>query len=185
MAMRAYGFRPWITLHGFGGLTSHAPSGSYHSAGYSSLGQILITAAGPVAGFLLATLVVLLLRITGHIVVVEPVLRFIPLPITGGVGAPAMTVFVNDLLAVSVIWGALNLLPVYPLDGGQIAREVLLRVDQRDGIRRSLILSMVTGAAVAIIAAMRWNDLYMALLFAYLAYSSYVALQSYMGRGPF
>ena len=29
-----------------------------------------------------------------------------------------------DMLWVNIYWGLVNLLPVYPLDGGQIAREL-------------------------------------------------------------
>ena len=66
-----------------------------------------------------------------------------------------------------------NLLPVYPLDGGQIAREILLRLNLRDGIRQSLLLSIVAAVGMAALAASR--ELYFAaLLFGYLAYSSYI-----------
>lgn len=186
LAMRAYGFYPWITLHGLGGLTSHAPGGSYRAAGYSSLGQIAITAAGPVAGFLFAAVLVVLLRVTGHPVAIVWLVNFIPFPqLLDIVGSQALTMFIHNLLFISVLWGVVNLLPVYPLDGGQISREVFLRINPREGIRISLMLSIVAAAGMAIFAITQWQSLYTALFFAYLAYSSYVALQSYMGRGPF
>ena len=31
---------------------------------------------------------------------------------------------IGDLLQVNILWGLMNLLPIYPLDGGQIAREL-------------------------------------------------------------
>lgn len=186
VAMRAYGFSPWITLHGFGGLTSHGPTSSYHSAGYSSLGQIIITAAGPGAGFLLAALIVISLRMAGYEVLLIQIWRVIPFPLLRDVvGSVPLTEFIGDLLFISVLWGFINLLPIYPLDGGQISREVLLKVNPRDGVRLSLILSMVVAAAMAMTAMVHWRSLFTTLLFAYLAYSSYVALQSYRGRGPF
>lgn len=186
LAMRAYGLHPWITLHGMGGLTSHNPTGSYHSPAHSTLGQVSMTAAGPAAQLLLTAIVAGLLNLAGHEVAFYWFLRVIPWPILlDTVGSPALTHFLNDLLFISVFWPVLNMLPVYPLDGGQIAREVLLRASPRDGIRMSLILSMVCAVAMALFAFTQWHSLFTTLFFAYLAYSSYVAMQSYMERGPF
>lgn len=186
LAMRAYGFYPWITLHGFGGLTSYNPGGSYRSAGHGGLGQVVITAAGPGAGFLLAAVLVVVLRMTGHDVAILRLWKVIPWPQLGDiVGSVALTEFVDSLLFISIIWGVINLLPVYPLDGGQIAREVFLKINARQGVRWSLHLSIATAAGMALIAMTQWGSLFTTLFFAYLAYSSYVALQSYTGRGPF
>jgi len=186
LAMRAYGFHPWITLHGMGGLTSYQPLGTYHTTGHSTFGQVSITAAGPAAGFLLAALVTVALRLSGHAVEVQWLLNIFPMPQPAElVGSLAFTVFLWHLLFISVVWGLVNLLPVYPLDGGQIAREVLLQVNSREGIRISLLLSLATAIGMAIFAATQWESLYTTLFFAYLAYASYSALQSYMGRGPF
>lgn len=186
LAMRAYGFYPWVVLHGMGGLASYQQAGTYRALGHSTLGQVTITAAGPGAEFLLAVVVGALLTLTGHEVSIAWVLGFLPWPSTTDVvGSPAFTAFVDDLLFISVFWAAINLLPVYPLDGGQIAREVLVRTHPRDGVRLSLMLSIVTAIAMAVFAATQWESLYATLLFAYLAYASYAALQAYLGRGPF
>jgi Zn-dependent protease len=184
LVMRAYGFAPWITLHGFGGLASYNPGQTYGSKGASSFGQILISAAGPGAGFLLAAGVVAALYLAGpgfgHVFL----LGFLPVVWTPYViGSPVFTQFINDLLFVCVLWGYFNLLPVYPLDGGQIARDVFLKLNPRDGIRQSLILSIVAGAAIAALALLQWGELYIGILFGLLAYSSYATLQAYQGRG--
>ena len=57
MAIRYYGWQPSITLHQLGGLTSYNPrftasAASYRRAGNTPLAQIIISAAGPAAGFL-------------------------------------------------------------------------------------------------------------------------------------
>ena len=94
-----------------------------------------------------------------------------------------------------MIWGALNLLPIYPLDGGKISRELLLLFDSRDGIRQSLILSMIVAAGLAIFVLARtvdfqnlrsidFRDLLVPAFFGYLAYSSYQTLQSYTSQRP-
>jgi Zn-dependent protease len=77
----------------------------------------------------------------------------------------------------------MNLLPVYPLDGGQVSRETFLLSSSQDGIRQSLILSIVTGAAVAVWALTQEKDTYLAIMFGMLAYSSFMTLQAYSGRG--
>src|SRR5262249_21254431 len=48
LAARAHGWEPWITLYGMGGLASYQPT--Y----YSPRSRILITLAGPMAGFVFA-----------------------------------------------------------------------------------------------------------------------------------
>jgi hypothetical protein len=74
-------------------------------------------------------------------------------------------------------------MPLYPLDGGQIARELFLRANPHDGIRQSLILSIITGACLAVVGAVTLRSLLATLFFAYLAYTSYMTLQAYSGRG--
>ena len=53
----------------------------------------------------------------------------------------------------------------------------------RDGIRSSLILSVVTGVCLAVYSWMMLQNMMMALLFGLLAFSSYQILQAYSGRG--
>ena len=53
-----------------------------------------------------------------------------------------LNMLIFDLLFINIFWGLVNLLPVYPLDGGQIAREVLGLVNPADGLRQSLWLSV-------------------------------------------
>lgn len=185
MVMRAYGFLPSITLYGLGGLASYGPGRAHGSRGTGTWGQILISAAGPGAGFLLAAVIAALLVVLGPGVQILLIGKFLPYVfVADTVGSEVFTRFIQYVLFVCVFWGFINLLPVYPLDGGQIARELLLRVNPRDGIRQSLILSIVTGVAVAVIALVTLHDVFIAVMFGFLAYFSYAALQAYRGRGP-
>ena len=93
--------------------------------------------------------------------------------------------FFYDIFFVSVVWGMVNLLPIYPLDGGKIAREVLTLLHPREGIRASLCLSIVAAVTMAVIGFTRWHhDLFILAMFGYLAYASYMTLQAYNGRNP-
>lgn len=183
-AIRAYGHSPWITLYALGGVTSHNPAyddGSRRSA--TPWAQIQISAAGPLAGFALAAVILVAIHLAGYDIARRGPFGLVLMPL-GTVVSPPLTHLVRDVLFISIFWGLLNLLPVFPLDGGQIARELLSLVNPRDGVRQSLILSMVTAVALAVVAFVQWNSLFSALFFGLLAYESYAAYQSYGGRDP-
>jgi stage IV sporulation protein FB len=185
MVMRAYGFRPWITLYGLGGQTAYNIDYSSRSnRGSGPLGQILICLAGPGAGFLLAVVLTLAIAAAGYgdnILFVGPGKLQ---PVILGLFSPRVAILLNDVLYICVFWGLINLLPVYPLDGGQITREILMLFNPRDGIRQSLILSIFVAGLMAITGLVQWHSYFTALFFGYLAYSSYAALEAYSRRGP-
>jgi stage IV sporulation protein FB len=183
LTMRAYGLLPWIVLYTMGGLACYNPGDSYRSRrADDTLAQILISAAGPVAGFLLAAVLVLGLYAAGHGSDVKLVGLWGSLPVVRLPNVRLAYLF-NDVFAICVFWGLVNLLPVYPLDGGQIAREVLLRVSPGDGIRQSMLLSVFAAAGMALYAYTQMHDGFVALFFAYLAYMSFIAYRSYSGHG--
>jgi stage IV sporulation protein FB len=182
LVIRAIGFRPWITLYGMGGLASYDPARHRRFVGVTSWEQIAISFAGPAAGFLLAALLAGILLAAGygeHLSFKRPFF----LPSVEKLPNFRLEFLLNQVFFISVLWGLVNLLPVYPLDGGQIARELFLRFNLRDGIRQSLRLSIVTAILFGIYAAMEWRQFFVLLLFGFLAYENYQALQSSMGRG--
>lgn len=185
LVMRAYGFHPWITLYGLGGMASYNHGGAHWSRGNGPLGQILISAAGPGAGFVLGASTVGLLvaagvRIAAHLGAPYGLI----VAAQDEIGGPYLTDFVNHVLFISIAWGLVNLLPVYPLDGGQIAREVLLVANPRQGVRQSLWLSIFTAAGLCAMALAVWRSWFLAVLFGFLAFANYNALQAYHGRRP-
>jgi stage IV sporulation protein FB len=203
LTMRRFGLRPRIVLHGMGGLACYDTAELHRSRASLWTRQVLISAAGPGAGFLLAMVVAGIVVATGHSVGIDFGSPYGVWVQAEGISAPALDVLVNAILFISVIWGLVNLLPVYPLDGGQIAREIFLRVDARSGIARSLILSTVVAALIAVwelsIVISEWRvdvamgvspsvfrsgSLYVAILFGYLAYASYTTLDAYRRQGP-
>lgn len=177
LVARAYGYRPWVTLYGMGGLTSYNPL----TRRLGTWDEIQLSAAGPGAGFLLAAIILGAARLGGHHIVSEGPLGVLLLP-TGVILSKSFTFFLYDVLFICIFWGLINLLPIYPLDGGQIAREIFLRFS-RDGIRQSLILSIVAAGLMAVIGLVRMQDTFMAIFFAYFAVMNVMALQAY-GRGP-
>lgn len=183
--MRAYGYFPSITLYAMGGYTSYGP-GAFHARNHGTAEHLSISAAGPAAGFAFAALLYGLLRLAGYDVIALVGLPFVVLLIVPPpeivLSAP-FTNFINDLLFISVFWGIVNLLPIYPLDGGHIARSVLVRLHPTQGTRWSLMLSFLMAVLVAVMAAVQWRDFYAAIFFGYLAYGSYMMLAVYGGLG--
>ena len=187
IAIRLQGGFPWITLYGFGGITSSQRARAIGIGNADAWRQIVVSLAGPLSGFLLAAIVVAAVIASGHGVVVEWGGHFglsVSINENDMVVSPYFSFFVDRLLFVTIVYGIFNLLPIYPLDGGQIAREVLVMVLGREGVRQSLILSMFAAGTLAIAAGVVWHDGYLAFFFAYFAYSSYATLQAYMGGGP-
>jgi Zn-dependent protease len=177
LAIRAHGWQPAITLHAMGGLASYRPTRRTTSS------EIAIALAGPVAGFLFAAFVLALISAAGHAVYFD--WRALPHdPVDFEPFANRrVNIFINYLLFINIFWGLVNLLPVLPLDGSHVARELLAVQSPGDGLRQSLVVSLVVGAAMALYAVTRMHDNYVAIMFGYLAYNSYAMLQSF--GGPF
>ncbi len=198
LAFRRFGVSSHVVLYHFGGLAvpdSHSSYGFGRSL--DSRQQIIVSAAGPAAQLALAAVIIILARVAGHSVIwpqflfpIDFVLPysppFVPGELLWGGSTPIPNEPINDfafyILLPSVFWALMNLLPVYPLDGGQISREVFLLMNVRDGIRNSLILSIVTGIAAAVYGFTSGQSM-LAILFGLLAFQSYMTLQAYSGRG--
>lgn len=179
VVIRAHGWEPWITLHGMGGLASYRATRRTHRS------EILIALAGPAAGFLLAALVLAGIAATGHEIAFDwELLPRVPVRFEL-FRNKYLNLLLYFMLDVNIFWGLVNLLPVAPLDGSQVARELLDQQFPGDGLRRSLLLSIWVAAATAIYALVRMQEPYIAMMFGYLAYNSYAALQAWSHRGGF
>jgi len=174
LTIRFYGGDCWITLYGMGGLAS---SNWVHR---TTRQQVLISAAGPAAGFALAAILLAAVRSSGHDVwfTGEVLLPFF----FDRFDSPHLYLFLRDMLFINFAWGILNLLPIYPLDGGQIARELLVHQNPGRGIIQSLWLSVFTAGCLVVFGLTR-ESLFMAFMFGFLGYQSYATLQAYTGRG--
>ncbi len=179
LAMRRYGQEAYIVLH-FGGLAVPVSSRWGGTPTRGTMEQVVISLAGPMAGFLLAGLVLLLAIAVGGSVSVNWLLFVIPVPsaiVPGGVLANGL---VTLLLWVNVFWGLINLVPVFPLDGGQVSRTLFIQQDPWDGYRKSLWVSVIAGAVMAVVGGFFLGSIWLAFLFGILALQSYTEIQ---GRG--
>src|ERR1051325_1407391 len=126
-AFRRYGLRSTIVLHFAGGLTvpeSVSWGTNWANVALGPRQEIFISLAGPVSGFLFASLIIGGVLLSGGSIGVNWLLGFIPLPSLRSIpfGGAFLGVFISLLLAVNLFWGLINLVPVYPLDGGNVAR---------------------------------------------------------------
>ncbi|MGZ6087672.1 MAG: site-2 protease family protein [Polyangiales bacterium] len=143
LVARRYGASPVITLHAFGGLTSYSGEGLV----MTRFRRILISLAGPFAGFALGLAVFLATR---HMTLTDPQLWLR-----------------RTVLWVNVGWGIINLLPVLPLDGGNVLAAAL-------GPKRvyaTAVISAVCAIAVALIG-LKTGLLMVFVLFGFFAVSA-------------
>lgn len=143
---RYFGCDGEIALTGFGGL-------AIGSSGQPERWQRnLVSLAGPMAGFLFAAVAVagfwlynpnVALGILGDLFHVDVPPADVP---------PLVGFAMLNLLFINIFWGLVNLLPIWPLDGGQICREVCESYRGREGVRLSVGISLGTAAAFAALA---------------------------------
>lgn len=171
VAFRLFGVRASVVLYGMGGLA--APDSELRG----SLARIMVPAAGPIAGFVFAAGILAGVARAGG-VIAFPAAAWLP-----AASSPYWNIALNDLLFVNIYWGALNLLPIYPLDGGQVARAIFEKHDAVRGKRRGLVLSAATGCVMAVLAFLS-GSMYLVALFGILAATSLTSLSEYHSIFP-
>jgi Zn-dependent protease len=193
---RYFGSHGSILLYGFGGLaigSSDLPRRSQRIAVYF---------AGPLAGFLLVGMLALgLLAAAPNMVApfFQNVLAIVGLaPRASLPELPVLTASVlQQALWINIFWGLLNLLPIWPLDGGQVARELCAAQWGLRGERAALSLSIALAGLIALHAAVleysgqvlipflhQVGGMFTAILFLLLAIECYQELQRVRAREP-
>jgi stage IV sporulation protein FB len=174
---RRFGGRPHIVLYSFGGLAVS------DNRGHSPWEQILVLLGGPGAGFAFAAVILAAIRLSGRSIEFGAFQGFVGwiIPAWDPFASPVVNEVIFDLLYVNIFWGLVNLLPIYPLDGGQITRELFTLKNPHQGIVTSLWISIFAAAAMTVYGVTR-NSLFVAFMFGYLAYASYQTLQAYQSH---
>ncbi|HEY2736464.1 MAG TPA: hypothetical protein VGI70_20835 [Polyangiales bacterium] len=145
---------PTIMLHGFGGLTSRQRTGR-------AVEEAAIIATGPAAGLALGLCVYAIWR----------------LMIVGGAASSAGASIVYALLYPCITWNLLNLIPLWPLDGGQLLKIALMRwFSARSAVRATHVVALLLLAAIAV-AAFRALGTYSLILLALIAFQNIQALR--------
>jgi Zn-dependent protease len=154
---RAFGLEPQIELHGMGGTTSWASGrdvGPWKS--------VAISLAGPFAGFAFGGLVFFAEQVG--------------LSPKHELAKAAM----EQLLFVNIFWGVINLVPMLPLDGGNVMRSVLNGITKGRGEKASRIVSIVI-AGLLVLFALKIKWIYGGFIGALFAFSNIQALRA-VGR---
>ena len=140
LTARSYGAEVEIELNGIGGLTSWSVPDKELSPGQ----RALVAAAGSGVGVLFGGLVWLFDRFTGPY-----------FEVAGFV--------VSTLIAVNVLWGLLNWLPIRPLDGGHLFTSLLQKVIPSRAELIANVVFFVTAAGA--LAWALWNQrIFLALI---------------------
>lgn len=145
VALRIYHQKPRVVLHAFGGLT-------YGSSAYRSRAQsIVVSAAGPLTALVLLGIPAYLLHDGDW--ARETYERY---------------VIVHDVMWVNIGWSIVNLLPILPLDGGNIAASLF-------GNRNARLVSMVTAFAAATYFFQQQNQFagFFLMMFAIMNFASF------------
>ncbi len=129
-----------IELVAMGGLTYH------DGPELSSWKQFLIIFDGPFFGFLLG--------LGAYFLEGLPQITSLPLK-----------VFLNNFKSINWFWTAVNLLPILPLDGGQILRVVLEKIFHAKGVRYAFGFSMLLALLISLFLFVTQNFLAGAIIF--------------------
>jgi membrane-associated protease RseP (regulator of RpoE activity) len=151
---RVFRCSPSIVLYGMGGLCY---SQTERQTPWQRLAVLL---AGPGAG----------LAVFGCLV--------LGLLVMGGPRSSVGHEIVQDLIQINLFWSLFNLLPIWPLDGGQIAGVVLTMINRRKGMNWAHVVSLVTAALTAVLW-FKINQLFMGFFFALLAVVNFQVLQAH------
>jgi Zn-dependent protease len=167
---RLFGSQGYIVLYSFGGLAVGSNRVPY------AWQRILVLLAGPGIQLLLFGLI---WWKGGQLLNVTP-----------PAWQDAVGFVLNKLVWINLVWPVLNLLPIWPLDGGQITREICLLLIPARGVTVSLGISMVVSGVLAIHVLMSshgrplipfvpaFGGMLTALFFAMFCVSSYSALHA-------
>jgi len=170
LAFRAFGQGSHVVIYHFGGL---AIPNVWNRRHLRPIEQLLVSAAGPVAQLVLAALVFAGLTAAGIDVIGQSLDLYL-----GRVSRPSILQALSFfLLFVNIFWPILNLLPVPPLDGGQIVREGMLAAGVADAYKIAGLIGVATGALVAYWAYSN-GEPFLGIMFALLAASCWQSLSS-------
>jgi Zn-dependent protease len=163
------GVTPSIKLWGMGGL-------AYPNTQLTRKQSFWVTWAGPLAGLGFFGLIVLTCCAIYGFAIGTDLTMILLFPsretytVLAKMNDPVLYML-KDLLRVNFWWSLMNLLPVFPLDGGQIYASI------ERSPKKVWTVGMVTGALVAIAALLFLDRIFIAILFGYLAFQNYKRLE--------
>jgi stage IV sporulation protein FB len=178
-AGRAFGTDGYIVLYGLGGLAVGANDVN------ARWKRMIVSLAGPA----------IQLALFGVVFAVAPVRSLDGLSMRYRVDLDRFSLACYMLWEINLYWALLNLLPIWPLDGGMVCRELCSRLGTSRGVRVSLLISTAVAGLFAVnaLVGVKANQgflpyvptggMYMVFFFAIFAIESWMLLsQSPPGR---
>jgi Zn-dependent protease len=159
LAGMAFGLAPQIDLHGMGGTTSWIAG---KRLGYGK--SIVVSLAGPLAGMALG-LAIMLAQARGW----SP-------------SNPYVALGAEITRTVNITWGVLNLVPLLPLDGGNVMRSVLHILTRGRGEKPARVVSVVVAVA-GLAFALKGQSVWLAFLCGLFALRNVQAFRALGQRG--
>lgn len=147
---KAFGAPTQITLMAFGGFAAFPVNA------FNRKQDFMVTAAGPLVQALLGLIFLM-------------VLMFLPEP------PPLFKAFLYYLTVISIFWAVINLVPVYPLDGGRLVSAIC-------GPSRKVLaikISMVSAAVLAVLGLVFKIGILFPIFLGFMAYQNWKDLQQY------
>jgi stage IV sporulation protein FB len=158
---KAFGLAPEIDLHGMGGTTSWS-AGRRLTTGQS----IAVSLAGPAVGITIGGA----LWLASRNLTSEP--------------SALVALILSRAIFVNFWWGMFNLVPMFPLDGGNAVRTALVAAFKLPGARAAHVGSMIVAALVALAAWILLHDWWVPLLCAMFGAQNWRALQALRAAQP-
>jgi stage IV sporulation protein FB len=158
-AYLAFGKHVVIELNGFGGATTGYSDGP-HNAPLPTWQQLLVEFAGPAAGVALAG---------------------VSLVLGKAIEAPegsALALVFTAMWTINLLLSFLNLLPVLPLDGGQVVRTLMQAAFGQRSLRWVFLISAGLAIALAVAGIAWFGSLLLAFVFGLLAVQNVIAWRS-------
>ncbi len=156
---RQYGLHPAIELYTGGGLTWWQSSRPL-----SHFEEFSVSLAGPAIGLVVGGMGWMLQR-------------NIPL----SESTRNLHIILLELLWINIVWSLLNLLPMLPLDGGNIMRVIVQKIRGYRDERLPLMISIGTGVII-FLAALSYGSLWGMMLCGWFTYRNYQQLQQFRIR---
>ncbi len=181
---RHFGGYPSIILQTMGGLCSS--DGRWQS----SRERMAIIAAGPAAGLLLFLIILtgcdlwIGLKMADAVELMgfgrgheEAWLK------VSSIQSPYLRNAVFDLIYINLLWSLINLLPIFPLDGGQLMGVVLSQTRLRDATRLTHVIGMIVSGVIAAYFLQQGGLSFRAIWFAYFAIFNFQILHALQSHG--
>lgn len=155
LVARHFNLRPEIVLCGWGGITTNARPASAKQ-------DFFITLAGPMAGLVIAGVLYLLMKLLNLLGLAHFIMAF-----------PLLYSLIFYTVAINLIWGIFNLIPVKPMDGSKVLAHILSKFTTPSRAENILAVCSFTLAILMCIYFGYMRNMFMSIIAIYFAFINF------------